>query len=59
MIKFGKLVQNSNHDAFVSNAVIGKVYGIDGSSVARLIKKRFHDFANDKVKTRKQIRIEQ
>ena len=40
-IKWGRLVNNSNHTAFVSNAVIGKVFGIDGSSVRRLYMKRF------------------
>ena len=37
-IKWGKLVTDSYHTAFVSNAVIGKIYGIDGSSVRRLYK---------------------
>ncbi len=40
-IKWGKLVTYSYHTAFVSNAVIGKIYGIDGSSVRRLYKQRF------------------
>ena len=41
MIKWGKPVTNSNHTAFVSNAIIGKIYGIDGSSVRRLYLSRF------------------
>ena len=56
MIKWGKPVTNSNHTAFVSNSIIGKIYGIDGSSVRRLYKKRFHDLANTKIITRKQAR---
>ena len=41
MIKWGKPVTNSNHTAFVSNSIIGKIYGIDGSSVRRLYLSRF------------------
>ena len=40
-IKFGRLVTDCNHTAFVSNDVIGKLYGIDGSSVRRLYIKWF------------------
>ena len=56
MIKWGKPVTNSNHTAFVSNSIIGKIYGIDGSSVRRLYKKRFEDLANTKIMTRKLAR---
>ena len=41
MIKWGKLVTNTNHTAYLYNAVIGKLFGIDGSSVRRLYIKRF------------------
>ena len=57
MVKYGKLVTNSENTAFVSNAVIGKIYGIDGSSVRRLYMKRFNDLANLKVNTRKQAKL--
>lgn len=33
LIKWGKSVTSQNNPAFVSNAIIGKIYGIDGSSV--------------------------
>ena len=32
-IKWGKLVDSLNHTSFVPYATIGKIYGIDGSSV--------------------------
>ena len=41
MIKWGKNVTHPGHIAFVSNAIIGKIYGIDGSSVRRLYLSRF------------------
>ena len=41
LIKWGKPVTHPGHIAFVSNAIIGKIYGIDGSSVRRLYLSRF------------------
>ena len=32
-IKWGKLVNSLKHTSFVSYASVGKIYGIDGSSV--------------------------
>ena len=53
-IKWGKLVTNSFYPAFVSNSVIGKIFGIDGSSVRWLYMKRFKELENPKVTTRRQ-----
>ena len=57
LVKWGKPVTHTTNTAFVSNAVIGKIWGIDGSSVRRLYLKRFHDLANAKVNTRKQAKF--
>ena len=35
-LKWHRHVENPHYPAYVSNAVIGKVFGIDGSSVRRL-----------------------
>ena len=32
-LKFGKLVANANHFSYVSNNVLGKIFGISGSKV--------------------------
>ena len=40
-IKWGKWVPNTSHTSFLSNADIGKLFNIDGSSVRRLYMKRF------------------
>ena len=52
-IKWGKSVSSSNNPAFVSNAVIGKIFGIDGSSVRRLYMKRFEQLKEKSIMTRK------
>ena len=52
-IKWGKTVLSSNNPAFVSNAVIGKIFGIDGSSVRRLYMKRFEQLKEQGIMTRK------
>ena len=36
MLKWGKKVDCPNHEAYLSNNIVGKVFGIDGSSVRRL-----------------------
>ena len=41
MLKWHRHVEDPTVPAFVSNATIGKVYGIHGSSVSRLLKSRF------------------
>ena len=53
LIKWGKPVSSSNNPAFVSNAVIGKIFGIDGSSVRRLYMKRFEQLKEQGIMTRK------
>ena len=52
-IKWGKSVSSSNNPSFVSNAVIGKIFGIDGSSVRRLYMKRFEQLKEQGIMTRK------
>ena len=41
IIKWGKYAKDSNQVSFVSYSVVGKVFGIDGSSVRRMVLKRF------------------
>ena len=53
LIKWGKKVHGPNQPAFLYNKVIGKLYGIDGSSVQRLYTKRFQELAQYQVLTRK------
>ena len=48
VLKWHRHVDSPDYPAYVSNAVIGKVFGIDGSSVRRLYMKRF-DYLNRKV----------
>ena len=40
-LRFGKLVTEPGHTAYVSNAVLGKIFGIPTSIVARLQRVRF------------------
>jgi hypothetical protein len=40
-IKWGKHAKDSSQVSFVSYSVVGKVFGIDGSSVRRMVLKRF------------------
>ena len=53
ILKWRKLVDSLDHPSFVSYSVIGKVFGIDGSSVRRLIIKRFDEMKKEKMMTRK------
>lgn len=39
ILKYHRLVDSQDHPSFVPNHVLGKVFGIDGSSVRRLILK--------------------
>jgi hypothetical protein len=56
-IKWGRLVNNHNYPSYVSNTIIGKIFGIDGSSVRRLYLKRFDEWNNRRSITRKQSLI--
>ena len=40
-LKYGKLVTSADHAAYVSNANLGKIFGISGSQVRRLYMARF------------------
>ena len=42
-VKWGRLVDSLDYPSYLSFAVVGKVFGIDGSSVRRLILRRFAD----------------
>ena len=53
ILKYHKLVDSQDHPSFVANSVLGKVFGIDGSSVRRLILKRFEKMKGEKMVTRK------
>ena len=53
ILKWRKLVDSVDHPSFVSYSVIGKIFGIDGSSVRRLIIKRFNEMKKEKMMTRK------
>ena len=53
LIKWSKPVLSNNSPAYVSNAVIGKIYGIHGSSVQRLYIQRFKELNAYNVMTRK------
>ena len=52
-LKFGKLVANANHISYVSNNVLGKIFGISGSKVRQLYKSYF-----DKIRRKDQSLLE-
>ena len=35
-LKFGKMVTSANHTSYISNRILGKLYGVSGSKVRRL-----------------------
>ena len=57
LLKWHKRVTSPNHPSYVSYKVIGSIYGIDGSSVRRLILKRFGQLAAQVIQTRKQQKL--
>lgn len=54
ILRYHKRVKSQEYPAFVTYHALGKVFGIDGSSVRRLILKRFREMNNEKIMTRKQ-----
>lgn len=58
ILKYHRRVINNDQPAYVSNITLGKIYGIDASSVARLIRKRFDELQNQGMKTRQQRKKE-
>ena len=59
MLKYHRQVVDPHVPAFVSNDTIGKVYGIHGSSVSRLLKTRFEKLNQEIMITRKRRRKEE
>ena len=42
-LKFGKLVDEPGHTQYVSNAVLGKVFGVSASQIRKLYMSRFEE----------------
>ena len=53
LLKWGKPVESPDNPAYLSNKVIGKMYGIDGSSIRRLYMTRFAELSVKSTATRK------
>jgi len=53
ILKYRRLVDSSDHTSYVPYSIIGKVFGIDGSSVRRLMLKRFDEMKKEMMMTRK------
>jgi len=53
ILKYHRLVDSQDYISFVPYSIIGKVFGIDGSSVRRLMLRRFEDMIKEKMMTRK------
>ena len=45
MVKWGKLVHTPHEPSFVAYSAVGKIFGMDGSSVRRLVMHHFKDLA--------------
>ena len=54
IIKWGKNARDPNQPSFVPYSLVGKVFGIDGSSVRRIVLKRFQEINNRRPMTRRQ-----
>ena len=57
LLKWMKPVDSPDIPAFISNHIIGKIYGIDGSSVRRLYIKRFAELKAKNIMTRKKKKL--
>jgi len=51
ILKYHRRVSSPDYPSYVSNATLAKIYGIDASSIGRLIKKRFVILSLDGIKT--------
>ena len=49
VLRYHRMVFAPDAPAYVSYATLGKVFGIDGSSVARLVKSRFQQLNNTTI----------
>ena len=58
ILKWHRMVYDPDSPSFVSYSTLGKAYGIDGSSVWRLILKRFAQLKNTKIQARRQRLID-
>ena len=52
-IKWGKHAKSPDEISYIPYAIIGKIFGIDGSSARRIILKRFKERNNRTIMTRK------
>ena len=48
-LKYGSLVTSADHTAYLSNAALGKIFGISGSQVRRLYLARFQSIADQQL----------
>ena len=48
-LKYGRLVTSADHTAYLSNAALGKIFGISGSQVRRLYIARFQSIADQQL----------
>ena len=53
LIRYRMRAESPNQPSFVKYSVIGKVFGVDGSSVRRLILRRFLQMSQERMLTRK------
>ena len=48
-LRYGRLVTSADHTAYVSNAALGKIFGISGSQVRRLYMARFQSITDQQL----------
>ena len=58
-LKFGALVQTADHCSFVSNKILGKIFGVSGSKIRQLYLDRFEAIRVKKLSLLEQMQQSQ
>ena len=56
-LKFGTLVTEPGHPSFVSNEVLGKIFGVSGNKIRQLYIARFSKISDKRRPLLEQLRI--
>ena len=48
-LKFGRLVESADHVQYVSNAILGKIFGVSAAKIRQLYQQRFQSIAEERL----------
>ena len=48
-LKFGRLVESADHVQYVSNAILGKIFGVSAAKIRQVYQQRFQSIAEERL----------